>query len=55
MTLLLFLTGLTTVASSGSTAATNTGLFSVSGGTVSDQFQVTQVSYTPSPASRRTE
>lgn len=55
MTLLLFLTGFTTVASSGSTAVTNTGLFAVSGGEVSDQFQVTQVSYTLAPTSRRTE
>lgn len=55
MTLLLFLTGLSTIASSGSTAVTNTGLFSVSGGLVEDQFQVTSVSYTFAPASRRTE
>jgi hypothetical protein len=55
MTLLLFLTGGTTIASSGSTAAVNTGLFAVSGGLVEDQFQVTSVSYTFAPASRRTE
>ncbi len=55
MTLLLFLTGLTTVASSGSTAATNTGLFAVSGGQPTMQIQATQVSYVPAPMSARTE
>lgn len=55
MTLLLFLTGLTTVASSGSTAVTNTGLFAVSGGQPPMQAQVTQVSYVTSPMSARTE
>lgn len=55
MTLLLLLFGGSTIASSGSTAATNTGLFAVSGGTVEDKFQATQVSYSLSPTSRRTE
>jgi hypothetical protein len=54
MTLLLFLTGLTTVNSTVQPPPF-TGLFSVSGGQVSDQFQVTQVSYTPAPMSKRTE
>ena len=55
MTLLFMLFGGSTIASSGSTAATDTGLFAVSGGEVSDKFQVTQVSYTLAPTSRRTE
>jgi hypothetical protein len=55
MTLLLFLTGLSTIASSGSTAATPSGLFAVSGGQPTMEFQVTQVSYLPSPMSARTE
>lgn len=55
MTLLLFLTGLSTIASSGSSAPVNTGLFAVSGGEVSDKFQATQVSYTLAPVSKRTE
>lgn len=56
MTLLLFVFGGSTIASSGSTAAVNPGgLFAVSGGTVEDKFQVTSVSYTFAPTSRRTE
>lgn len=52
MTLLLFLTGLTTIAT---TSQVDTGLFAVSGGEVSDKFQATQVSYTRAPVSKRTE
>lgn len=55
MSLLLFITGLTTHASTGVTPPTPTGLFAVSGGTVEDQFQATQVSYTLAPTSKRTE
>lgn len=54
MTLLLFLTGLTTHAST-VTPPPNTGLFAVSGGSASDLFPVTAASYTFAPASRRTE
>lgn len=54
MTLLLFLTGLTTQASTGQPAPPS-GLFAVSGGEVSDKFQATQVSYTQAPVSKRTE
>lgn len=54
MTLLLFLFGGSTI-STISTLPVDTGLFAVSGGEVADKFQVTAVSYTPSPASRRTE
>lgn len=55
MTLLLFLTGLTTQASTGGSSAVTTGLFAVSGGQPTAAFQVTQVSYTPAPMSARTE
>lgn len=56
MTLLLFLTGLTTTVSTGSSSSpTSPGEFAVSGGSVSDLFPVTAVSYTYAPTSRRTE
>jgi len=55
MTLLLFLTGLTTVASTQSSSGATSGLFSVSGGQPPMQAQVTQLSYTPAAASARTE
>lgn len=55
MTLLLFLTGLTTVASTQSSSGTTTGLFAVSGGQPPMQAQVTQVSYLPAAMSARTE
>lgn len=54
MTLLLFVTGLTTINSTVQPPPF-TGLFSVSGGTVEDKFQVTAVSYTRAPTSRQTE
>lgn len=55
MTLLLFLTGLTTTASTGGSSAVTTGLFAVSGGQPTMQIQATQVSYAPAPLSARTE
>jgi len=55
MTLLLFLTGLTTVASTGGSSSATSGLFAVSGGQPSMQFQVTQISYAQAPLSARTE
>lgn len=55
MTLLLFLTGLTTVASTGGSSSPGGGLFAVSGGGLNDQFQVTSVSYTYAATSKRTE
>lgn len=56
MTLLLFLTGLTTIASTGGGTSSNAGaLFAVSGGQPTADLQVTQVSYTPAPMSARTE
>lgn len=55
MTLLLFLTGLTTQASTGGSSAVASGLFAVSGTGLHDAFPVTSVSYTFSPGSKRTE
>lgn len=54
MTLLLFLTGLTTVASTGTSSGVTVGQFTVSGPTVQDIFPVTSVTYSYAPLTKRT-
>lgn len=54
MTLLLFLTGLTTVASTVTPPPTSPGQFTVSGPYVQDVFPVTSVEYSYAPLTKRT-